>query len=84
VDPEVNRRVGPGTGRVAEVRRQVGGMDPFDVLFSLTVYRNGQVRVTTHNKRRDPALIIATLRDIALAMEVGAVPLSEYDDDPHL
>jgi hypothetical protein len=56
-------------------------MSAFDVLFSLTIYRNGQVRLTTANGRRDPALITATLRDIALAVEAGALILSEYDDE---
>lgn len=56
-------------------------MEPFDVLFSLTIYRDGRVRLTTHNRRRDPALITATLRDIALAVESGALILSEYDDE---
>lgn len=57
------------------------GMEPFAVLFSLTIYRSGQVRLTTHNGRRDPALIAATLREIALAVESGALILSEYDDE---
>lgn len=55
-------------------------MEPFDVLFSLTIYRDGQVRLTTANGRRDPALISATLRDIARALEAGDLLLSEYDE----
>lgn len=56
-------------------------MEPFAVLFSLTIYRDGRVRLTTANGRRDPALIAATLRDIALAVEAGALILSEYDEE---
>lgn len=57
-------------------------MDPFALLISLTVYRNGQVRLETANGRRDPRLIAATLRDIASALEDGALVLSEYDEWP--
>ena len=56
-------------------------MEPFDVLFSLTVYRDGRVRVTTANGQRATPYLAATLRDIALAIEAGVLVLSEYDED---
>lgn len=59
-------------------------MDPFALLISLTVYRNGQVRLETANGRREPAMIAATLRKVADAIEAGALVLSEYDDWPEL
>lgn len=56
-------------------------MEPFDVLFSLTVYRDGKVRITSANGNRATHHIAATLRDIALAVEAGVLVLSEYDED---
>lgn len=57
-------------------------MEPFAVLFSLTIYRNGQVRLTTGNGKRATPVVAATLREIANALEDGALVLSEVDEWP--
>jgi hypothetical protein len=50
---------------------------PFEVLFSVTLYRDGQIRVDGHGRRdRMPEI----LRMIADSLEAGATVLSEEDE----
>lgn len=52
------------------------------MLFSLTVYRDGRVRHTGRAPRgRYAAAMPAVLRDIAAAIEAGALVLSAEDED---
>jgi hypothetical protein len=50
---------------------------PFEVLFTLTLYRDGQIRIDGHGRKdRMPEI----LRMIADSLEAGATVLSEDDD----
>jgi hypothetical protein len=51
----------------------------FDVLFALTVYRDGQVRFAGRPRGPLTEAVPAVLREIALAIEDGALILSEED-----
>ncbi len=56
---------------------------PFEVLFSITVYRDGQIRVSGRPARGTYAEALpAVLRTIAEAIEAGAVLLTE-EESPH-
>lgn len=49
---------------------------PFEVLFSITVYRDGQIRIGGHGREQ---ALPGILRIIAEAIEAGAVALREED-----
>lgn len=50
------------------------GMTAFEVLFSVTVYRDGQIRISGHGKH---AMMPSILRRIADSIEAGATVLHE-------
>lgn len=49
-----------------------------DYLFSVTLYRDGQIRIDGHGRHENMADI---LRMIALSIESGATILNEYGDN---
>jgi hypothetical protein len=49
-----------------------------DYLFSITLYRDGSLRIDGHGRRQ---ALPEILRMIALALENGATTLAEYSDD---
>lgn len=53
-------------------------MAAFEVLFSVTVYRTGEIRIDGHGRRE---ALPEILRIVASSIEAGVTILSEYDDD---